>query len=223
MKYTFILVLFLSAFALRGQSLEITYMKQAKVDMTNIEGTEMSAVLLEKYKEHQIAKSKTKKFYLLKYNNGKSEYSFLKIENPRPKMSMNNMTTYKDISKGLIYSSGVALKPTEAIRRNMKNDFQWETLNEKKEISGFQCSKAIIRKNNGKNIIAWYTTEIPIADGPSIYAGLPGLIIQLETNSSTTTVVSVEYADTTVEIPEFKEFTDFETYRKSVLGKQQNK
>lgn len=60
---------------------------------------------------------------------------------------------------------------------NMK-DFYWTLSNESKEINEYHCKKATIHYA-GRDYIAWYTTEIPIFDGPYKFSGLPGLIIEI--------------------------------------------
>lgn len=59
------------------------------------------------------------------------------------------------------------------------NSINWKLIDESKRISGYECKKAITKYGN-KNIIAWYTTEIPFQDGPYTFKGLPGLIVSLE-------------------------------------------
>lgn len=45
-------------------------------------------------------------------------------------------------------------------------------------IKGYACQKAITQYG-GRNYVAWYTTAIPIADGPYKFKGLPGLILEI--------------------------------------------
>ena len=54
----------------------------------------------------------------------------------------------------------------------------WEIKNETKTISDYKCQKAI-GSFAGRNYIAWFTSEIPISDGPYKFNGLPGLIIKI--------------------------------------------
>lgn len=58
------------------------------------------------------------------------------------------------------------------------SDVEWKILSETKEISGFAVQKA---KTNfaGRSYTAWFTSEIPISDGPYKFNGLPGLIIKI--------------------------------------------
>lgn len=59
------------------------------------------------------------------------------------------------------------------------NQFEWEILPEKKKIKDFEVQKA---KTSfaGRDYIAWFTSEIPISDGPYKFSDLPGLILELE-------------------------------------------
>uniref|UniRef100_UPI004049D4ED GLPGLI family protein n=1 Tax=Flavobacterium sp. TaxID=239 RepID=UPI004049D4ED len=57
--------------------------------------------------------------------------------------------------------------------------FSWRYLNESKIILGYKCKKAVA-KFYGIDVYAWFTEEIPISDGPSIFSGLPGLILKIE-------------------------------------------
>lgn len=72
----------------------------------------------------------------------------------------------------------------DKIRRNIfafepSNKIDWKLINESKTVSGYACKKAITKYGN-KNIIAWYTDEIPFQEGPYTFKGLPGLIVSLE-------------------------------------------
>jgi GLPGLI family protein len=64
------------------------------------------------------------------------------------------------------------------IYKEEKANNQWKIENETKEISGYKCQKASVSAF-GREFIAWFTTEIPIQDGPYKFWGLPGLIIDL--------------------------------------------
>ncbi|AFL82851.1 Protein of unknown function (Porph_ging) [Belliella baltica DSM 15883] len=54
----------------------------------------------------------------------------------------------------------------------------WEILEEFDEYEGFKVQKAITTYG-GRNFEAWFTTEIPINDGPYVFGNLPGLIVKL--------------------------------------------
>ena len=54
---------------------------------------------------------------------------------------------------------------------------KWSITNESKTIHGYQCRKAIT-SFRGREWTAWYTVEIPVAEGPWKFSGLPGLILE---------------------------------------------
>lgn len=55
----------------------------------------------------------------------------------------------------------------------------WVILDETSEIMGYTCQRAIC-SFKGRDYNAWFTTEIPVNDGPYKFYGLPGLILSIE-------------------------------------------
>jgi GLPGLI family protein len=75
-----------------------------------------------------------------------------------------------------------------AIADNLPNQ-NWSLVDESKIINGFVCKKATaINTAFGSNqkIVAWYCEAIPVNDGPMHYHGLPGFIIQIEIDDTST-------------------------------------
>ncbi|WP_300485214.1 GLPGLI family protein [Flavobacterium sp.] len=66
----------------------------------------------------------------------------------------------------------------------------WKLINETKKIGEFNCKKATAVVN-GENVTAWYAPSLPINDGPKDYWGLPGLIIDLTTDTKTYHAIKV--------------------------------
>ncbi|MBW6499102.1 MAG: GLPGLI family protein [Bacteroidales bacterium] len=60
----------------------------------------------------------------------------------------------------------------------MINNIQWEITNSTEIILGYKAQKAI-GKFGGRTWNAWFTTEIPLSNGPYKFHGLPGLIIKV--------------------------------------------
>ena len=61
------------------------------------------------------------------------------------------------------------------------SELKWDLLEEEKEVSGLACYKATINYG-GRKFTAWYTVDIPINDGPYVFNGLPGLIVEISDN-----------------------------------------
>ncbi len=72
-------------------------------------------------------------------------------------------------------------------------DIQWDLTNETKNINGLICLKA--EAKNFPMLTVWYTKELPVSNGPSIYQGLPGLVLFAESYSRTTQAYKTEYTD----------------------------
>lgn len=139
-------------------------------------------------KQHQLAK--------------RLEYS-LTIADNKALFELKNNIMLKDSDKmGMAMALGVNtgifynnLEDCENIQQKEAFDkmflvvlepISWKLINETKSISGFTCKKAIAEKKiysrNGEiehEVVAWYTTEIPVNFGPIGYSGLPGLIVSL--------------------------------------------
>lgn len=73
---------------------------------------------------------------------------------------------------------------------------QWELLEETKKIGSYNVQKAVWKIEREvmvfgeeepqlvtNNIIAWFSSEIPISNGPKLYWGLPGLILEIQDGS----------------------------------------
>lgn len=68
---------------------------------------------------------------------------------------------------------------SRSYRYEEKRPIKWEILSEKKTIGEWPVQKATT-EYLGRKWIAWFSTEIPIQDGPYKFHGLPGLIVSIE-------------------------------------------
>lgn len=59
-----------------------------------------------------------------------------------------------------------------------KNLFNWTITTEKASISGYNCQKATT-EFGGRKYEAWFTSEVPVSEGPYKFSGLPGLIVKV--------------------------------------------
>ena len=60
----------------------------------------------------------------------------------------------------------------------IKDELNWIISPKTIKVANYNCQKAEV-SYGGRKWIAWFTTEIPILQGPYIFHGLPGLIIQI--------------------------------------------
>jgi GLPGLI family protein len=100
--------------------------------------------------------------------------------------------------------------------------YDWELTGETKNIGNYTCYKAVFEKEEEsieinmidgdvkeekvlkkRTLVAWYTPDIPISNGPRDDGGLPGLI--LEVNDGDLTIVCSEIVLNPKEVKEIKE------------------
>jgi GLPGLI family protein len=65
----------------------------------------------------------------------------------------------------------------------------WKLGSEKKKVQEYTCMSASVTLDD-QEIVAWFTPEIPVSLGPSVYSGLPGLILAVERNGETAYVAT---------------------------------
>jgi len=66
----------------------------------------------------------------------------------------------------------------------------WKLGSEKKKVLDYTCMKATMILDD-QDIVAWFSPEIPVPLGPSIFSGLPGLILAVERNGETAYVANL--------------------------------
>ncbi|MBD3905071.1 GLPGLI family protein [Chryseobacterium sp. Ch-15] len=78
-------------------------------------------------------------------------------------------------------------------------NFDWKILPDKNKIFNFDVQKAILNYG-GRNWTAWFTTEIPIQDGPYVFHGLPGLIVKISDDKNDYSILLTEIQNANGEI-----------------------
>ncbi len=188
------------------------YQSATDVQISDFSGRNMTKAQKQQYS--QIMKDFFKKEYVLYFTNKESIYKQEeKLDHP---MSDNRLSSklghfvkgpqYKSTETNRYIRSQEFLGKVFLIRDSI-TEFQWKVTDETKKIGRFTCYKATtsfkieevnwksttLGKNEKKkdqeeiDVVAWFTPEIPINQGPDIFWGLPGLI--LEANSGRTSIV----------------------------------
>jgi len=156
--------------------------------------------------------------YTLIINDFESKYEIVK--NDKLTKSINE----KDLDNNKSSNTTLNL-PQEEIYKNQKDNlyirkrdffkeiylisdkleiYNWEIKNDKMKIGEFNCKKAILKTKEGI-VTAWFTDEIPISEGPSMYYGLPGMILKLDASDRNYDLVKIEKIDKKIEIKKPKD------------------
>ena len=130
---------------------------------------------------------------------------------------------YKNISQNRMAHKTELMGKVFLIKDNLEA-YDWKLTGEAKNIGNYSCYKAVYEKEEEdiqidmidgevkeekvtrkRTLVAWYTPDVPISNGPSNYGGLPGLI--LEVNDGDQTIVCSEIILNPKEVKEIKEPT----------------
>ncbi len=108
---------------------------------------------------------------------------------------------YINVEKKLILQQYVFMGDLFLIESNI-NDISWKLINETKSINGYKCYKATcsITSRGSKGLSqklyeVWYTPEIPKSIGPMGLAGLPGLVLEMNTGRVSIYLDSIEFGE----------------------------
>lgn len=66
---------------------------------------------------------------------------------------------------------------------------EWKMTSEMKMIAGYQCMKATYIRDSIP-VAVWFTPQIPLSIGPDSYAGLPGLVLSVDVNEGSRTIIA---------------------------------
>lgn len=86
-------------------------------------------------------------------------------------------TTYKDFKKGETYVQKY-FSLEQYIFKEPAVPLPWKLEEDTKTIGDYTVHKATV-SFGGRDWEAWFTLEIPLRDGPDVFSGLPGLILEL--------------------------------------------
>lgn len=56
---------------------------------------------------------------------------------------------------------------------------EWKLYDEMRTIANYRCRKAVGKMFDSVYVVAYYTDDIPASGGPEMFAGLPGMILQI--------------------------------------------
>ncbi|OEK07004.1 GLPGLI family protein [Roseivirga misakiensis] len=139
--------------------------------------------------KQQIAammKARAQKTFILYFNG--EEANWIDSKNPDEKRK------YRDLAKGLFIEESAILNSNYLVKGELSSG-EWQLSDETKQIGPYLAKKAtairtwqrVVKKgqqseivSDAREVVAWYTEEIPIKHGPDHYWGLPGLVLTLD-------------------------------------------
>ncbi len=143
-----------------------------KLDSTKFEANvrdKVSAIFAEQFQQK----------FQLEFSDKKSLYrKIIKSNNPLDLQEDSYDKLYKNI-KTKNYNHQLDFYGKLFLIKDSLTSYNWKLTSETKYIGKFLCYKAEAKLNN-EEIIAWFTSEISINQGPELFWGLPGLILEVK-------------------------------------------
>lgn len=129
-------------------------------------------------------------YYTLTLTPNESDFRVVeKVENDQPteggiivKVSAGNGITYKNLNEKISLKATTSFNQDFLIMDSIKN-YDWKITRESKEILGYEVRKAEALVDSITRVSAWYAPKLTYKNGPDVYGGLPGLIMEIEINS----------------------------------------
>ena len=122
-----------------------------------------------------VVKGRMSSFEQIEPEEELSDDSGPKIVIVGPSYREESVSVYKNLEDMSATEQKDFLARTYSIKKPLPV-YQWEVGSETKKIMGLQTHKATL----GDSITAWFCPTIPVQEGPGLYYGLPGLILDLE-------------------------------------------
>ncbi len=149
--------------------------QQDSTDLTSKQNEKMELLIGEKYSLFESVNGKYNDSLKKVLGTNKDVSLAISMMIAQKKRSRFNFRILKTNEETLVFDSYFSDK---FIYKD-EEKLNWEITNTKQEISGYNCTlaKTVFA---GREYNAWFTSEIPISDGPYKFKGLPGLIVKIE-------------------------------------------
>lgn len=184
------------------------YQSSTDVQISDFEGRTMDRNQKQRFVE--IMKNFFKKSYVLSFTKSESYYEQdTKLQHPRANRGIGSKLghfikgpQYKNVITHTLLQSQEFFGKRFLIKDQLPK-LEWQITSESIKIGQYTCYKAIAKKKiqgvdwrsttkgiESKNntasqyieIVAWFTTDIPVSHGPSDFWGLPGLILKVDSD-----------------------------------------
>lgn len=135
---------------------------------------------------------------------------------PRPSTSLNEYV-YKNYPCGKTTVTDIV--GVSHIRYEEENLSQeWVVTDSLRQILGYMCQKAEC-DFRGRHYVAWFSTEIPVGDGPWKFGGLPGLILEVYDSNKYFCFTAVGIKQNCVQPVCFYDFHDYRKIKRDAFIK----
>jgi GLPGLI family protein len=185
---------------------EATYKTHRKVNI-KIDSSKSNISTDQQKLYNEQLKKQFQKTFMLSFSKEESLYKQEEaLAKPNPMgnaaqivFSSNTDVLYKNLKTQTYVEQTDILSKSFLIKDSIK-DIAWQLENETKNIGNYTCFKATYAYQHpirdfendkdslrfeSRKVSAWYTPQIPVSNGPELYQGLPGLILEINDGKQT--------------------------------------
>lgn len=98
------------------------------------------------------------------------------------------------------FSTNQKLEQMEFMGKNyllegINKQMPWKVTGDMEKVAGYDCMKATLKDSLGmqpRNIVAWFTSDIPMTAGPDRFGALPGMILKIDVNDGEVTYLATK-------------------------------
>ena len=208
MKNVFILFAFLLSLNLTAQQTEgtIYYTQSIKLDIELPEGQEHLRDLIPSSSDQNKVLYFTSDKSMYKDGEGANGVTEINQESEGNEMQVKIVNgsadnrLLKDLAENKMVDQRDFLGKKFLIKGELA-ELKWKITGEQKKVLDFVCQKAQFTKDS-VTTIAWFTPQIPLANGPDVYGQLPGMILEMsmEEGKRTITATKVEFREINQEV-----------------------
>lgn len=209
-----------------AQKLEVNYQEIVDVDKDELKKSMKvestgTVNLPSDFYDNMIKSFGDPKDYTLTINDTESTYKKVeKLNNGQGNGGFSVSVSFSGGGNGIFknlatkeYSKNVSIMDKEYLIKEKFTEYNWQLSRETKKIIGFDTKKATAVIDSTKTVVAWYAPSITVKDGPSLYNGLPGLILEIEI-INTKKSSSKGFGNVTIKATEVKEVPDMKPIQK---------
>jgi len=126
----------------------------------------------------------------------------------QPKMMMGGdmglkTQVYTDLAHNQVTASKQVFEQKFLVKDSVRN-MRWRITDEVRDIANYKCRKAVGIILDSVYVVAFYTDEIPVSGGPEMFAGLPGMILELAIPRLYTTWIATKVEVKQVNVADLK-------------------
>jgi GLPGLI family protein len=201
MKTPLVLFFYCFIILLYGQkSVQVSYQQTSKLnfDMKEEglpEGIDLSQLLPESTTQHKLLIAEGKRSVYIddrteveeemnfSSDDGSMQLSFVKDNTPS--------ILYQDIEEGVKINQQGFMGKSFVVRENPEK-LRWKIGSDKISYLNYECIKASTTTKDGKEVVVWFSPQLPFPHGPSFYNQLPGLVLLVSIDNGQTEIKAIE-------------------------------